>query len=180
MYRKTRYLLIVTLLSRVALGSDAIVISANPDEIWSLLEDSTKLSQWMPPVRSTDGHRESLNAIRKCEVDFEGRTGQVVERCIVFEKPDRIGWLVVEDTLGFSKMLNDFAFDFVLDPAGPGKTRVVNTSYFEPRNWMASVMIALMIRRKFRLVRQKVLANIKRLVECGELHEIGIDPRYRR
>lgn len=74
---------------------------------------------------------------------------------------------LVEDTLGFSTMLKHFTFDFVLVPEGSSRTRVVNSSYFEPRNVLARIMIAFMIRKKFRAIRQTALANIKRLAEAA-------------
>jgi uncharacterized protein YndB with AHSA1/START domain len=153
--------------SWVVQGRDEIVINTAPDRIWSILQDSQRLPDWMPAVKSTNGHREMIGTERKCEVNFEGRDGHVVERCVVYEEPHRIGWQLLEDSLGFSKMLKHFTFDFVLEPLEPEKTRIVHTSYFEPRNWFARMMIALMIRKKFRSLRQRVLANIKRLAEAG-------------
>lgn len=156
-------------------GMDDIVVDSAPDRIWSLLEDSRRLHEWMPAVIETSGHLESQGSVRKCLVNFEGRSGQVVERCVLFEKPRRIGWLLTEDTIGFSKMLKNFTFNFVLEPVGPERTRIVHSSYFEPRNWFGRVMIALMIRNKFRSVRRRVLENIKRIAEKGEADGTRLD-----
>jgi len=57
--------------------------------------------------------------------------------------------------------------DFVLEPVVPEKTRIVHCSYFEPRDWFGRMMIALMIREKYRSVRRRVLENIKRIAEKG-------------
>lgn len=154
-------------ISWVVQGSDAVVVNTSPGRIWRILQNSQMLPEWMPAVKSTDGQRETMGAVRNCEVNFDGREGRVVERCVVYEEPLRIGWLLVEDSLGFSKMLKHFTFDFVLEPLGPEKTRIINTSYFEPRNWFARMMIALMMRKKFRSLRQRLLFNIKRLAETA-------------
>ena len=65
-------------------------------------------------------------------------------------------------------MLKHFTFDFVLKPLDPQRTHLIHTSYFEPRNWFARMMIALMIRKKFRSLRQQVLINFKRPTETGQ------------
>ncbi len=153
----------------VVQGTDEIVIHAAPDHCWGILENSQLLPQWMPAVQHTDGQHESLGAVRRCSVNFEGRCGQVVEQCVVYEKPRRIGWLLLEDSLGFSKMLRHFTFDFVLTQSAPQKTHLIHTSYFEPRSWFSRVMVALLIRKKFKRIRQQVLLNIKRLAETGQV-----------
>lgn len=147
-------------------GRDEIIIETAPECIWSVLEDSRRLREWMPAVKDTNGQLETLGSTRTCQVSLDGRAGVVVERCVVHKPFHRIGWQLVEDTLGFSKMLKHFAFDFVLIPEGSSKTRVVNSSYFEPRNVLVRIVIALVIRRKFRAIRQTSLSNIKRLAEA--------------
>lgn len=151
-------------------GSSEITVKTGSEEIFAILENSQRLPQWMPPVKSTSGHMEALGSVRKCEVNFEGRNGYVVEECVVFDRPRRIGWHLREDSIGFSKMLQHFSFDFVLRQTGPAETRIVYTSYFEPRNLFSQVMIALMLRRKFGAIRQRVLENIRRLAETKKTH----------
>lgn len=73
--------------SWVSQGSDEIAIKALPEDIFAILEDSPKLPQWMPAVKSTDGCREVIGSIRKCDVNFEGRNGYVVEECVVYDRP---------------------------------------------------------------------------------------------
>jgi hypothetical protein len=64
-------------------------------------------------------------------------------------------------------MLKHFTFDFVLQPVGPGSTRLLHSSYFEPQNLIARLMAAMLLRPKFRSIRQRVLRNIKELAERG-------------
>lgn len=75
----------------VVQGADEIVINAAPDHIWGILINSQLLPQWMPAVQHTDGRHESLGTVRRCDVNFEGQGGHVVERCVVYEQPHRIG-----------------------------------------------------------------------------------------
>src|SRR4051812_5642041 len=152
-------------MTRQPQGASEIVIHASPEKIWALLEDSARLAEWAPMVKRTTGRRETLGAIRECEVEFDGRPGRIVEKCVEYRPFSRIGWLMVEDSFGFSKMLDDLGFDFVLEPASAKSTRVVNTSYYRPRGLLAKLMSALLMRPKFRKMRARVLANLKRLAE---------------
>jgi carbon monoxide dehydrogenase subunit G len=153
------------IMARQPQGASEIVIHASPEKIWALLEDSTRLAEWVPMVKRTTGKREMLGAVRECEVEFDGKPGRVVEKCVACDPFRKIGWRMTEDSYGFSRMLDDLGFDFVLEPAGPQETRVVNTSYYRPKGLLAKLMGALMMQPKFRKLRERVLANLKRLAE---------------
>src|SRR5713101_4842644 len=125
-----------------AQGTDEILVKAEPKAIWDLLEDSQRLAEWMPIVESSTGTIEKVGAVRECEVNFEGRAGTVVEKCIESIPHKRIAWHLEKDTLGFDKMLADFGFSFELEPRTDGMTLVKNVSYYEPKNMLARVMNA--------------------------------------
>ncbi|MBI5873763.1 MAG: SRPBCC family protein [Candidatus Omnitrophica bacterium] len=146
-------------------GRDEIVIHASPETIFSILQDSTLLSQWMPVVNATTGKLEEIDAVRHCDVSFSGKKGQVAEKCIECVPNRRIAWLLIDDTLGFGKMLEDFNFSFDLVEKGEKETLVVNKSFFKPKTILARVMVWLMIRRKFRQVRMMALTNLKKISE---------------
>ncbi len=116
-------------------------------------------------VNSTSGGNESLDAVRHCEVELNGKPGRVTERCFIFEPMDRIGWLMTEESFGMAKMFDGIGFDFVLEELGPDTTRVLNTSFYRPRNLLGSLMSALVMKRSFENIRLQVLANLKRLAE---------------
>jgi uncharacterized protein YndB with AHSA1/START domain len=147
-------------------GRDEITVNSGAERVFALLADARRLPEWMPVVTHSDGEQESLGQARRCSVNFQGRSGEVFERCVVFEPPSRIGWLLESDTLGFSRLLKNFTFDFVLHPLEAGRTRVVNTSYFEPAGLVARLIIAVALRRNFAVIRRSALAGIKRLVEA--------------
>ncbi len=146
-------------------GRNEIIIAARPDEVWAILQDSTRLTQWAPMVERTTGARESVGAVRQCQVRLDGRPGRVTERCIIFDPPSRIGWELMEDTFGFSRMLRDFGFDFAVEPIGSDATRVRNATYYNPNGLFGAIMNALAMRRKFRQIRARMLANLKALSE---------------
>lgn len=146
-------------------GRDEVVVNATPQRIWESLEDSTCLPEWMPMVKRTTGKREMVGAVRECDVQIDGRDGRVIERCVEHSPYHRIAWVLQEDTFGFSKMLSDFGFSFTLEPLGANTTLLRNETYYRPEGLLASLMSVLMMRRKFRRVRQAALANLKRRAE---------------
>ncbi len=149
-----------------AQGSNTIVIEAARERIWTLLSDSQRLLEWMPMVKSTTGKKEFLDAVRHWDVEFNGKTGKVTERCCDFEPTDRIGWVMEKESFGFAKMLEGMGFDFRLQTVGPQTTRV--TTYYRPRNILALLMSALMMKRSVRRVRRTALGNIRRIAESKE------------
>ncbi len=146
-------------------GRNEIVVAVGPEVIWTILQDSTRLTQWAPMVEHTTGAREAVGAVRECRVQLDGRPGRVTERCVVFEPHSRIGWELMEDTFGFSRMLRDFGFDFVLEPVGGNATRVQSTTYYNPNGLFGAVMNILAMRGKFHHIRALMLANLKALSE---------------
>lgn len=146
-------------------GQNEIVINASREKIWSVLIDGRQLSDWMPIVKHTTSGTESLDVMRSCEVNFEGREGKVKERCVMFDEFDKIGWEMEEDTLGFSKMFSNFGFSFELERIGSDSTRVVNKGFSNPKNVFATLMNLFMMKRKSSQIRQRALLGLKRVAE---------------
>lgn len=145
-------------------GADEILIGASPQRIFAILEDARRLPDWTSVI-STSGNHETVGVVRECEVDLDGRRGRVVERCIESVPPSRIAWAMERDTFGFSRLVSDFGFSFTLYPEGDDKTRVRNEAYYRSKGPIAAAMNTLVMRRKFRGVRRKWLANLKGLCE---------------
>ena len=59
-------------------GQDEIIINATKEKIWNVLIDGSQLGKWMRIVKHTTSKTECLNAVRSCEVDFNGKMGQVI------------------------------------------------------------------------------------------------------
>jgi uncharacterized protein YndB with AHSA1/START domain len=146
-------------------GSDEIVVHAPPDRIWALLEDGPRLTEWMPIVKTTTGHVEVLGAQRTCAVEFEGKRGQVTERCVEHEPLRRFAWQLVDDSLGFSRLFTELGFSFTLEPRANGSTLIRNETYYRPRTLLAQLLSWLVLRRKFRGIRLTALGNLRRLSE---------------
>ena len=147
-------------------GASEIVVAAAPAHVWDILEDSrANLPRLWPMVTSCeiDG-RERVGAVRTCGVELMGKTGYTVERCIESVPGRRLAHAIEADSFGFTQLLSDFWFVFVLEPLD-GETRVRVESHFDPRGLRGRVMSRLMIRRKFREVRETALTNLKRLAE---------------
>lgn len=69
-------------------------------------------------------------------------------------------------------MLEGFSFSFSLEIRPGGTTRVINETYYKPRNILAALMNVLLLRQKFSKIRQKALEGIKGLAEsAGALHD---------
>jgi len=149
-------------------GSSEIVIAAPPEAVWEILEDSrANLPRMWPMVKSCeiDG-KERVGAVRRCGVEFMGKNGHTVERCIESVPNRKLAHSIEEDSFGFSRVLSDFWFAFLLEPVEAGSTHVRVESHFEPKGLKGRIMSALMIKRKFREVRETALANLKRLAEA--------------
>lgn len=146
-------------------GFDEIVADASPEKIWTLLEDGTRLHEWMKVVKHTDSKKESEGCVRQCEVKFDGREGTVRERCIKADRPRLIAWELVDDTLGFSRLFDNFEFSFSLEKFGEGKTLIRNVTYFETKGLIASILNLFVFRRKFHEVRMTALNGLKTLSE---------------
>ena len=150
----------------VVQGVDEITVEASPEAIWAVLENGDRLTDWAFMVKHTTGGRESLGAVRRCEVEFDGRPGKVAERCAEFLPCKRIAWVMTEDSFGFGKMFADMGFSFTLEALDEQRTLVRNDSFYRPLNWVARVMSALVMRRKFATLRRRVLGNLKALTEA--------------
>lgn len=153
-------------------GASEIVIDASPAAIWGILEDSeANLPRLWPMVKACtieSGGLERVDAVRTCEVRFGGKPGQTVERCIESVPNRRLAHSIEDDSFGFSRRLSDFWFAFALEPQSPRTTRVRVETHYDPRGLAGRLMSALMIKRKFRGIRETALANLKRLAEARD------------
>jgi uncharacterized protein YndB with AHSA1/START domain len=150
-------------------GSSEITIDAPPEAVWEILEDSRpNLPRLWPMVKRCEIEgRERVGAVRRCTVEFMGKSGYTVERCLESIPNRRLAHSVETDSFGFSRMLSEFWFAFILEPTDTGATRVRCESHFDPKGLKGRIMSALMIKRKFCDVRETALSNLKRLAEAA-------------
>ncbi len=149
-------------------GSSEIMIQTGPERIWAILEDSTLLPHWVPMVKQTtcaSGQKERAGAVRTCHIEMNGRKNEVEERCVECVPHQRIFWLMERDSLGFSDMLSDYVFGFILEPKGEGITLVRLENYYQTRGAIGRLMNALMVKRKLHGLRKTMLDHLKRFAE---------------
>lgn len=147
-------------------GSNEIFVDAPPERVWSVLEDSTLLSAWAPMVKKTTGVKETLGSRRTCEVEWEGRRGEVVERCTEATPPKRISWEMERGMM--LKFFSKVAFGFDLEARDPRATLLRMRYSYQPKNVLAALMFRLMMSGKLERMRQTLLAHLKALVEKRE------------
>lgn len=155
-------------MKRKVQGRNEILITATPAEVFAVLEDTARVPEYMHAVKHVDaagGRREQVGASRRCQVELEGKQGEVVERCIELEQNTRISFLVERDTFGFSKMFEDFGFSFLLHPTDNGHTQVTIEGFYREKNLLARLMNALLMRRKLHQLRAGILTQLKVTVE---------------
>jgi uncharacterized protein YndB with AHSA1/START domain len=137
-------------------------------EVWAILEDSALLPHWAAAVENVESQvpgREAVGSVRECRVDFAGRKGRIVERCVEIVPGARIAYVVDDDSLGFNRMFADYGFTITLDASAPTRTTVRMDTYYTPRNILTSVMNGLLMRRKFGKTVDELLEGLERLAE---------------
>jgi uncharacterized protein YndB with AHSA1/START domain len=142
-------------------------ISVPPGEVWAILEDSMLLPRWATVVDDVQCRvpgPETVGSIRECRVNFAGREGSIVERCVAVVPGTTIAYVVDEDTLGFNRMFADYGFTITLATAGRG-TSVRMDTYYTPRNVLTWAMNALVMRRKFAKTVDALLEGLATLAE---------------
>jgi uncharacterized protein YndB with AHSA1/START domain len=142
--------------------------TAPPGAVWAVLEDSTLLPRWAAVVEEVSCRvpgREALGSVRECRVDFAGRKGTIVERCVELIPNRKIAYVVDDDSLGFTRMFADYGFTITVEDGGANRTTVQMDTYYTPRNVVTAAMNALVMRRKFRSTVDGLLRGLRRLAE---------------
>lgn len=148
-------------------GESSVVIDTGPAAIWTVLSDSSLLSDWVPAVTSVLDYApcEQPGASRRCSVLLAGREGFMVERCVEAVPERRLRYVVDDDSFGFGRMLDDYSFTLELTPDGASRTTVTLRSFYAPRGRFARVLNALVLKRRFARVREEILAGLSRFME---------------
>jgi len=110
-------------------------------------------------VKSTTGKTERLGSVRTCQVEWEDRKDEVVERCIEAIPNKKIAWMMEQGMM--TKMFSKIQFGFTLERKDGGATLVRLGFLYEPRNLLARLMYSLMMKPKLDQLRKNLLENIK-------------------
>jgi predicted ATPase len=141
------------------------VINASLSDVWRVIIDINLLHKVNPGVITAKGRMDKQGATRTCEFDNRGKKGMMTERLIELVPEKKTVWTIESDNMGMSRMLKATRFCFILEKIGENKTRVVNESYYEPANLFASIMNALVMKRKMSQIQERILANIRSITE---------------
>jgi len=149
-------------------GHSEQTIDASPARVWEVLEDSSRLPEWVPVVASVTEHAECERAgsVRRCEVAMGSRRGYIVERCVESLPERRLRHAVEDDSLGFTRMFRDYSFTLEIEPTADNATLVTCESFYDPRGPVTRLANALLMRRRFAGVRRDILHGLKRVVEA--------------
>ena len=142
-----------------------VIISAPVSKIWAIITDINLLPKVNPGVLSASGRMDVQGATRTCEFNNRGRKGTMTEKLVELVPEKKTVWTIESDTMGMSKMLKDPLFCFYLEKLGDSETKVVNESYYQPANVMATIMNGLMMKGKMKQIQAKILSNLKSLSE---------------
>lgn len=141
-------------------------IAAPRSTVWAVIADDRLLPQWAPVVDAlvdVDGPG-GVGTTRTCSVDFQGRSGTMTERCVDFDPERRASYVIVDDSLGFSRLLRDYGFTMTLDDHPDGCSLRIDT-YYTPRNVPAQLMNRVLLRRQMRKTVRSIAEGLKTFSE---------------
>lgn len=145
-------------------GSNAILINAPQQKVWDTITDSGSLHEWVDMIKHVDNPTASLNGERSCELEFNGKKGTTNETCVVYDAPNKLGWVVYSDTFGFTKMLDNYGLQYSLADKN-GSTHITLASHYDPKNFMVRLMNIFMMKRMNNKMRGEMLESLKKYIE---------------
>src|SRR6266511_529128 len=140
----------------------------SPPTIWGVIADSRLLPDWagvVTDVTYLGEGQEGVGMTRRCNVELGGHTGTMTERCVEFVPNRRAGYVVDDDTLGFSRMLVDYGFTITLEPRSDRTTVLRIDTYYTPRNPLYALLNRLVLRGRMRSTVDGLLQGLKEISE---------------
>ena len=159
-------------------GHSEQTIEASPARIWAVLEDPSRLPDWVPVVERVTEHEacERTGSLRRCEVAMGARRGYIVERCLATVSEQRLSHAVEDDSLGFTEMFRDYSFTLELEPITDNSTLVTCETFYEPRGTVARMVNAVLMRRRFASGRAGLLRGLRQVVEAPASRSVPAAP----
>lgn len=116
-------------------------VALAPDALFSLLADATEWPRWFPGMKrvtwiSPEGEREKVGAVRRADTE----PGDVFEHFVAWDRPRRLAFYVEKMTTPY---VHEFFEDYVIEPAGEGRSRLTWTVAFAPRLVFRPLMFAI-------------------------------------
>jgi hypothetical protein len=89
----------------------------------------------------------------------------MTERCVEFVPDRRAGYVVDDDTLGFTRMLVDYGFTITLEPRSDRATALRIDTYYTPRSALYTLLNRLVLRQRMRKMVGGLLQGLKQISE---------------
>jgi hypothetical protein len=110
-------------------------------EAFAILADATEWARWFPGMSqvtwvSPEAERNKPHAVRQADTT----SGNVIEHFVVWEDGKRLAFYAERMT---SPFVGAFWEDYVIEPAGPSRSRLTWTVGFEPRLVFRPLMFAI-------------------------------------
>lgn len=151
-------------MSKLQVKNEA-VINAPINSIWAIITDINLLTKVNPSVVNASGRMDKQGETRTVGININGRKGTFTEKLIELVPEKKTVWTIENDTMGMCKMLKDNRFVINLEKLADNKTKVTNETYYQPANFIAKIMSALMMKPTFGKMQEQILMNIKTLTE---------------
>jgi uncharacterized protein YndB with AHSA1/START domain len=145
-----------------------VEVAAHPAAIWGVIADSALLPQWagvVTDITYLGEGEEGVGMTRRCNVELGGRRGTMTERCVEFVPDRRAGYVVDDDTLGFTRMLVDYGFTITLEPRSDRATALRIDTYYTPRSALYTLLNRLVLRQRMRKMVGGLLQGLKQISE---------------
>lgn len=145
-----------------------LVIDSPIELVWSILQDSTRLPQWLSNVTHTDILSERTEAgdeVRRCAVDLVGQKGQLVERCVDFVPMQKIAYRIEEDTFGFQRLLTELGYVMQIEASGTNATHIRLEYRYRTKGLLTGLLNLVMIKPQWKQLCGDMLKGLKALVE---------------
>ncbi len=140
----------------------SIVVERPIQQCWDLYVSNVLVSHWAPAVSSIECDQTTIdvNVVRKSHVIVDGKSGHTVEKCTLFAPLTRIEFTVVEETFGFSHMLNSYGFSISFDVDGQHTLMVMQTHYV-PKKIFSSLMNSKVTQQQLSCLMSEALEGFK-------------------
>lgn len=112
-----------------------VELAATPQRVFQILADPAQWPKWFPDMRamrwlSPEGERARVGACRQADT----KSGDVRERFVAWEPGKRMAFYAEQMS---TPLVSEFLEDYVLEPAGEGRTRLTWLVHYRPRRGIA-------------------------------------------
>jgi hypothetical protein len=120
-------------------------LAATPAALFAILADASEWPRWFPDMKrmtwvSPEAERSKVDAVRRADTG----SGDVIEHFVVWDPSKRLAFYAEKMT---TPLVSEFFEDYVIEPVGTDRSRLIWTVGFQPRIPFRPLMFA--IRPKF-------------------------------